>query len=211
MYPHEKEGMRQAVWRVDPAQSGVGGTLGDVGTHAFNLLEYVTGEKVTELCADKSTFLPDRALDEDANILIRLAGGGKGTIAISQIATGEENALRLRVYASKGAITWDQENPNYMQVFRYGKPRETWTRGAAYLSVAASGVTRVPSGHPEGYLEAFANIYVGVVQAVRAFIDGKPQKSSEYSFPTVRDGLRGMRFVEKAVESADAGSTWVSL
>lgn len=211
MYPHEKEGMKQAVWRVDPAQSGVGGTLGDVGSHAMNLLEYVTADRIVELCADTSTFLPDRELDEDANILVRLAGGGKGTIAVSQIATGEENGLRIRAYASEGAILWEQENPNYMGVYRYGKPREIWTRNAGYVSDVSGSICRVPSGHPEGYLEAFANVYTGFTEAVRRHIDGTPMPDAEYTFPTVHDGLRGMLFIEKAVESAKSGAVWLSL
>jgi predicted dehydrogenase len=211
MYPHEKEGMKQAVWRVDPAQSGLGGTLGDVGTHAMNLLEFITGDRVTELCADNSTFLPDRTLDEDSNILIRLAGGGKGVISVSQIATGEENALRIKVYASKGAVVWEQENPNFLSVYKYGEPRQTWTRGSAYSSPDSAGIVRVPTGHPEGYLEAFANIYRGVAQAIRAYIDGRPMKTEEYLFPTVYDGLRGMRFVRAAVESSANGSRWTKV
>jgi len=212
MYPHEKEGQKQAVWRVDPAQSGLGGTLGDVGTHALNLLEYVTGDPVTELCADKSTFLPDRKLDEDANILLRLKSGGKGVMTVSQIATGEENGLKLRVYGSQGAIKWEQENPNYLKVFRYSKPRETLTRGhGEYLSDAAGDCTRVPTGHPEGYLEAFATIYCGAIEAIRSYIDGKPLETSDYKFPTVHDGLRGLQLITKAVESAEAGSTWVKM
>jgi len=211
MYPHEKEGMKQAVWRTDPAQAGVGGTLGDVGSHCINLLEYITDDPVASLCADKSTFLPDRKLDEDANILLRLKGGGKGIMTISQIATGEENALRIRAYASKGAIRWEQENPNYLEVFRYGKERETLTRAAGYLSERAAGATRIPVGHPEGYLEAFANIYTGAVEAIRRHIDGKPMKTSKYNFPTVYDGLRGMAFIYAAVESCEKGSVWVDL
>jgi predicted dehydrogenase len=208
MYPHEKEGMKQAVWRVDPSQSGVGGTLGDVGTHAFNLLEYITGDIVTELCADTSTFLPDRTLDEDANILIRLKNGGKGSISVSQIATGEENALRIKIYASKGAIVWDQENPNYMEVFKYSEKRQGYTRNAAYNGGSAKAVCRIPTGHPEGYLEAFANIYCGACEAIRAHIDGKPLSPSDYAFPSVMDGYRGMLFVTRAVESDNAGSIW---
>jgi len=212
MFPHEKHGQKQAVWRVDPAQSGLGGTLGDVGTHCVNLMEYVTGDPITELCADKSTFLPDRKLDEDANILLRFKGGGKGVMTISQIATGEENALRLRVYASEGAIKWEQENPNYLKVYRYSQPRQTLTRGhGEYLSEAANSSTRIPTGHPEGYLEAFANIYCGAVEAIRRHVDGKPMKTEEYNFPTVYDGLRGMQFITKAVESAEAGSKWVAM
>jgi predicted dehydrogenase len=212
MQPLEKEGMKQAVWRVDPAQSGIGGTLGDVGTHSLNLLEYVTGEQVVELCCDKSTFLPDRQLDEDANVLLRLDGGGKGVLTVSQIATGEENHLRLRVYASEGAIVWDQENPNVMEIYRYGELRKVVTRGhGEYLSDVATHSTRIPVGHPEGYLEAFANIYCGAAEAIRKHIEGHPMKTEEYSFPTVYDGLRGMRFITAAVGSANNGSTWVAM
>jgi predicted dehydrogenase len=211
MYPHEKEGMKQAVWRTDPALAGVGGTLGDVGSHCINLLEYVTCDPVVKLCADKSHFLPDRKLDEDANILLRLKGGGKGVMTISQIATGEENALRLRVYGSEGAIRWEQENPNYLDLFRYGKERQTLTRGSGYLTDAAAESTRIPVGHPEGFLEAFANIYMGAIEAIRRHIDGRPMKSQEYNFPTVYDGLRGMAFIYAAVESAENGSQWVDL
>jgi predicted dehydrogenase len=211
MVPHEKLGQKQAAWRVDPAQSGEGGTLGDVGTHCVNLLEYVTGDPITELCADKSTFLPGRTLEEDVNALLRFRGGGKGILTISQVATGEENNLRLRVYASEGAILWEQENPNIMQLYKYGEPRQTLTRGQGYLSDAAKKCTRVPTGHPEGYLEAFATIYDGVVQAIRRHLDGRPLATAEYEFPTVHDGLRGMKFIHAAVRSAKAGSTWVDV
>lgn len=212
MYPHEKHKLKQAVWRTNPAQAGLGGALGDCGAHCINLLEYVTGDPVVALCADKSTFLPGRTLDEDANILLRLKGGGKGMMTVSQIATGEENGLRLRVYGSKGAILWNQENPNYLQVYRYNEPRQVLARGhGEYLSGAATAATRVPTGHPEGYLEAFAILYCGVVRAVRRHIDGKPMKAEEYEFPTVRDGLRGMQFITKAVGSCRKGSRWVRL
>jgi len=210
-YPHEKAGMKQAVWRVDPAQSGIGGTLGDVGTHCMNLLEYITGDPVVQLCADKSTFLPDRKLDEDVNMLLRLKGGGKGVLTISQVAIGEENGLKIRIYASKGAVVWAQENPNYLELYRYGEPGQTLTRASGYLSEIAAGSSRIPCGHPEGYLEAFANIYAGAAEAIRSYIDGKPLPTDRYNFPTVYDGLRGMEFIYKAVESCDKGSIWVSL
>ncbi|MBU8913099.1 MAG: Gfo/Idh/MocA family oxidoreductase [Spirochaetales bacterium] len=210
-YPHEKEGMKQAVWRVDPKQAGLGGALGDVGTHSANLLEYVTCERITELCADTSTFLPDRTLDEDANILIRLSGGGKGVISVSQIATGEENALRLRAYAADGAVVWDQENPNYLGYYRFDKPRQTITRAAKYMSKSSGAVTRVPTGHPEGYLEAFATIYRDTVSLIRSHTDGNPVPPRDYLVPSVYDGLRGMQFVTAAVESAAKGSVWVKL
>lgn len=211
MVPHEKLGQKQAAWRVDPAQSGIGGTLGDVGTHCVSLLEYVTGDPIVALCADKSTFLPDRKLDEDVNALLRFKGGGKGVLAISQVATGEENGLKLRVYGSEGAISWAQENPNYLDVYRYGQPRQTLARGQGYLSAAAADCTRLPTGHPEGYFEAFATIYCGIAEAIRRHIDGQPLKIQEYDFPTVYDGVRGMEFITKAVESCEKGSVWVPL
>jgi predicted dehydrogenase len=211
MVPHEKLGQKQAAWRVDPAQSGIGGTLGDVGTHCVNLLEYVAGDSIRELCADKSTFLPDRKLDEDVNVLLRLVGGGKGVLSISQVATGEENGLTLRIYASEGAVKWAQENPNYLELYRYGEPRQILTRGQGYLSQLAASGARIPPGHPEGYLEAFATIYVGMIEAIRRHNDGHPLKTEEYDFPSVYDGLRGMQFIQKAVESCEAGSVWVAV
>lgn len=209
--PLETRGSKQAAWRTNPAESGIGGALGDIGTHALNLLEYVTGDRVSELSADKSIFLPDRTLDEDVNALLRLQRGGKGVLTISQIATGEENALRLRVYGSLGALLWDQENPNYLQVYRNGKPRQTLTRGSDYLAPEAGRTTRIPVGHPEGYLEAFANVYGNTIEAIRRHIDGRPMDPKEYDFPTVRDGLRGMQFIYKAVESANGNARWVTL
>lgn len=211
MVPHEKLGQKQAAWRVDPAQSGIGGTLGDVGSHCVNLMEYITGDPIVELCADRSTFLPDRKLDEDVNALLRFKGGGKGVLTISQVATGEENGLILRAYGSQGAIKWVQENPNYMELYRYGEPRQMLTRGQGYLSPAAAEVTRVPTGHPEGYLEAFAAVYMGVIEAIRRYLDGQPLPTEAYKFPTVYDGLRGMQFIYKAVESCEKDSTWVKM
>jgi predicted dehydrogenase len=211
VYPHEKHGQKQALWRVDPAQAGLGGTLGDCGSHALNLLEYVIGPEVAAVCADKSTFLSGRQLDEDVNFLLRLRSGGKGVMTVSQIATGEENALTLRIYAEEGAIKWAQENPNYLEVYRYGEERRTLTRGSGYLSGAAASATRVPTGHPEGYLEAFATIYDAFVRAVRAHLDGGPLPPSEYGFPDVHAGLRGMEFIHAAVQSAGANAQWVNL
>jgi predicted dehydrogenase len=197
---------------VDPAQVGIAGTLGEAGVHCVNLIEYVTGDPILELCADRTIFLPDRQLEEDANFLLRLRGGGRGVLTVSQIATGEENNLRFRVYGSEGALLWEQENPNALQFYRYGEPRQTLTRGhSEYLSEAAARCTRVPVGHPEGYLEAFATIYCGVVEAIRAHIDGQPMPIAAYDFPTVYDGLRGMTFVVRAVESCDRNAAWVTL
>ena len=209
--PQEKLGMKQAIWRTDPAQSGIAGTMGDVGTHALNLLEFITQDPIKELCADKSTFLPDRTLDEDVNALLRFQQGGKGVFAISQVAPGEENGLKIRVYGSKGALVWAQENPNYLELYKIGEPRETLTRASDYLSEEADAASRIPGGHPEGYLEAFANIYNGATEAIRAYIDGKPMKTEAYNFPTVYDGLRGMEFIYKTIESCDKGSIWVTI
>ncbi len=211
MVPHEKLGMKQAQWRVDPAQSGIAGTMGDLGTHCFNLVEYITGDPVVGLCADKSTFLPDRTLDEDVNALLRFQGGGKGVLSISQVSTGEENGFTLRVYASEGAVKWRQEEPNYLEVSRYGEPRQTLSRGQGYLSDVAAAASRIPTGHPEGYLEAFATIYNGVAEAIRAHLDGAPMRTEDYDFPTVYDGVRGMQFIYKTVESCENGSTWVDV
>ena len=211
MVPHEKLGMKQAQWRVDPAQSGSAGTMGDLGTHCFNLVEYITGAPVVGLCADKSTFLPDRTLDEDVNALLRFQGGGKGVLSISQVSTGEENGFTLRVYASEGAVKWRQEEPNYLEVSRYGEPRQTLSRGQGYLSDVAAAASRISTGHPEGYLEAFATIYNGVAEAIRAHLDGAPMRTEDYDFPTVYDGVRGMQFIYKTVESCENGSTWVDV
>jgi predicted dehydrogenase len=212
MEPLEKQGSKQAAWRTNPAESGIGGAIGDIGTHAINLAEYVTGDLVSGVSADLSTFLPDRMLDEDVNALLRFQSGGKGVLTVSQVATGEENGLRLRVYASTGAILWSQENPNYMEVYRHGRPRETLSRGRSeYLDASATAATRTPWGHPEGYLEAFANIYAGAIEAIRSHVDGKPMPPSNYDFPTVHDGVRGMRFIYASVESSKKGGAWVSL
>ena len=210
--PLEKQGSKQATWRTNPAESGIGGAVGDIGTHAVNLMEFITGDPLAEVCADKNITLPGRTLDDDMNALLRFAGGGKGVLTISQIATGEENGLRLRVYAEQGAILWSQENPNYMDVYRHGKPREILSRGRSeYLAPSAMEATRIPWGHPEGYLEAFANIYKGAVSAIRRHIDGQPMSTAEYEFPTVYDGLRGMQFIYAAVESANKGASWIKM
>jgi predicted dehydrogenase len=212
MEPLEKQGSKQAAWRTNPAESGIGGAIGDIGTHAFNMVEYVTGDLVNSVSADSSTFLPDRQLDEDVNALLRFRSGGKGVLTVSQVATGEENGLRLRVYASKGAVLWAQENPNYMDVYRHGQPRKTLSRGRSeYLDSAAAAATRIPWGHPEGYLEAFANIYGGAIDAIRRHVDGNPMPPSDYDFPTVHDGLRGMRFVYAAVNSSKKNGAWMNI
>jgi len=209
--PVEKQGSKQAAWRVDPARAGAGGTLGDIGTHAFNLLEYITGDEVSRICVDKSSFVEGRVLDDDANLLLQLRGGGKGAILISQVATGEENGLAIKIYGSKGAIRWNQEEPMKLDLLLKGQERRIVTPGHPWLSESAKEVTRTPPGLPEGYLAAFANIYHGVVTAIHLHTAGTPMKSTDYPFPTVYDGLRGMGFIEKAVESAREGSLWVEI
>ncbi len=210
LLPLEKEGMKQAVWRTDPAQAGSAGTLADAGVHCTNLLEYITGEKISAVCADKSTFLPDRELDEDVNMLIRLGNGGKGVITVSQVATGEENNFRIRIYAEYGAVLWEQENPNYLSVYAYNQPRQTLTRGhKEYLSPEATACTRVPTGHPEGYLEAFATIYDDIIVAIRHHLDGDPLPIDAYAFPSVYDGVRGAELIDRIIESCRRGSVWI--
>lgn len=211
MVPAEKLGSKQAAWRVDPAQSGIAGTMGDVGTHSLNLLEYVTCDRVAEVCADVTTFMPGRKLDDDVNCLLRMKSGAKGAFIVSQACCGEENGLILRVYGTKGAIKWVQENPNYMELYRFGEPRRMLTRASGYLSDAAKEATRIPGGHPEGYLEAFGNIYLGAFDAMRAYIDGKPMQAEDYKFPTVRDGARGMELIYGVIESSKKGSIWVKV
>ncbi len=209
--PQEKLGMKQAVWRTDPNQSGIGGTIGDIGTHCVNLMEFITQDPISELLADKSTFLPDRELDEDVNALFRFQGGGKGVLAISQVAPGEENGLIIKIYGSEGGLSWAQENPNYMELYKIGEPPKRLGRGNGYLSDAAAEVSRIPSGHPEGYLEGFANIYNGATELIRSYIDGKAVNPEDYLVPNVYDGLRGMQFIYNALDSCDKNSQWVKM
>lgn len=204
----EQSGNKQAAWRTDPAKAGVGGSTGDIGTHAESLLEFVTGLRIASLCADLSTFVAGRKLDDDANILLRLENGAKGTLVCSQIATGEENNLTLRVYGAKAGLEWKQQEPNTLIHKPAGEPWRLLRTGQGYLGSHASAGTRVPPGHPEGYLEAFANVYRLAIADIRAAKRGE-QRSGGY--PTARDGLRGVRFVEKSVESSRRGSQWVDL
>ncbi len=207
----EQKGNKQAAWRADPNQSGIGGTLGDIGSHSLNLLEFITGETVTEMCADVSTFIKGRKLDDDFNALFRLEGGGKGVFFVSQVAPGEHNGLVIRAYGTKGSIVWRQEKPNDLELAMDGQARRILTKGQTGLSDKAVEAGRIPYGHPEGFFEAFANIYNGAITAIRAHLDGKPLSTDEYSFPTVYDGIRGMEFIYKAVESSKAGAVWVKL
>ncbi len=205
--PLETSGQKQAAWRTDPAQSGAGGAIGDIGTHAFNLAEFITGDTVTSLLADLQSFVPGRRVDDNAQILLRFGSGVRGALWVSQVAPGNENALRIRVFGETGSLTWAQEQPNHLDVVRLGEPLRRITRGSSTANVAAQRVTRIPGGHPEGYLEAFATIYTEVAHAIRAARKhGTPDPAVAY--PTLADGLRGVAFIEAAVKSSRSGSSW---
>jgi len=208
--PTETTGNKQAEWRVDPARSGAGGALGDIGTHAYNLADFVTGVEVAELCADLSSFGAGRKLDDNVQILLRYANGARGMLWASQVAPGHENGLRLRVYGAKGGLDWVQANPNYMTWSPLGQSARIVTRGGPDAGAAAARVTRVPPGHPEGYLEGFANIYSEVALAIKAARSGAAPPA-ECLFPTIEDGVKGLAFVEAAVASSKANGAWTKL
>ena len=205
----EETGHKQAAWRTDPAQSGAGGCVGDIGSHAHNLACYVTGLELEALCADLTTFVEGRRLDDNVHILLRFKGGAKGMLWSSQVAPGNENALRLRVYGEAGGLEWSQENPNRLDYAPFGQPPRLITRGGHGAGEAAGRVTRVPPGHPEGYLEGFANLYSDVAEVLLARIEGRKADPAAMDFPTVEDGARGMRFITAAVESSARGGVWV--
>jgi predicted dehydrogenase len=204
----ESSGHKQASWRTDPARSGAAGCLGDIGVHAENLARYVTGLRITELCAELTTFVPGRRLEDDGNLLLRFEGGARGVLHSSQIAVGEENNLILRVYGSEASLEWHQEHPNELIVKYPDRPREILRRGNAYVGEAAQGATRIPAGHPEGYLEAFANLYREAFRAIAAEVAGEPPPDHP-DFPGIDDGVAGMAFIEAAVASARQGAAWV--
>lgn len=211
--PLEAGGQKQADWRTDPKRAGISCCMGDIGTHAENLAEYVTGLKIESLCADLSTFVDGRLLDDDGQVLLRLEDGAKGVLFASQIAAGEENNLKLRVYCEKAGFEWAQQEPNTLWVKHLDRPTEMYRAGGnqSYLSPTALFNSRLPAGHPEGYLEAFANIYKNFATAVRHKLGGGMPTENPHNFPTVEDGLRGMRFIEAVVKSSEAGAVWVSL
>ena len=204
----EATGQKQAAWRTDPAQAGAGGALGDIGTHAYHLACFVTGLTLDSLCADLTTFVSGRRLDDNAQILLRFRGGARGVLWASQVAPGNENGLRLRVYGSKGGLEWHQENPNELWHAPLGQPPRRLTRAGPGAGPAATRVTRIPAGHPEGYLEGFATIYTEVAHAIRAARHRK-KPDSEVLFPTVEDGLHGVEFIDAAVRSSANGAVWV--
>ena len=204
----EASGQKQAAWRTDPKRSGAAGCMGDIGTHAENLAHYITGLDIAELCADLSTFVSGRALDDDGNVLLRFKGGAKGILHASQISVGEENNLNIRVYGTKAGLEWHQEHPNELWVKFPDRPAQLWRRGNGYVGDAAKRATRIPAGHPEGYLEAFGNLYAEAFRAISAEVQGKPLPK-DLDFPTIDDGVKGMAFIETLVKSARAGARWV--
>jgi predicted dehydrogenase len=206
MEPQERSGNKQAEWRTDPARSGIAGCVGDIGTHGENLLTYITGLKIAAVCADLTTFVEGRLLDDDANILLRLENGGKGMLTCSQIAAGEENALSIRIYGSKAGLEWHQMEPNTLIYKQPGQPRQILRTGQPYMSDESKTLTRLPAGHPEGYLEAFANLYQLAIADIRRVESGEPLLGG---YPTVSDGLRGMRFINRVIESSQKGAVWV--
>ena len=208
--PAEKSGNKQAEWRTDPKRSGAGGALGDIGTHAYNLADFVTGLELAELSADLTSFGAGRALDDNVQMMLRYRNGARGALWASQVAPGNENGLRLRVYGTKGGLVWAQTNPNEMFYSPFGKSTRIITRGGPDSGEAAGRVTRIPPGHPEGYLEGFANIYSEIAQAIIAARSGKKTPKGVL-FPTIEDGLKGMAFVEAAVKSSQANGKWVKL
>ena len=208
--PIDEEGQKQASWRTDPQQAGAAGCIGDIGTHAENLGRYITGLQIDELCAEFTSFVKGRQLEDDANLLIRYKGGAKGVLSASQISVGEENNLSIRVYGAKASLEWRQEDPNDLVVKFGDKPRRTYRRGNEYVSDIAKRFTRFPSGHPEAFVEAFANIYVEVARAIEAEVSGQPIPS-DCDYPTVDDGVEGMAFIATAVESAKAGGIWTRM
>ena len=206
----ETTGQKQADWRTDPARSGAGGCIGDIGTHAYHLAHYVTGLAVDALCAELSTFVAGRRLDDNAQIMLRYANGARGVLWASQVAPGNENGLRLRVYGSRGGIEWQQEQPNHLRWSPFGQPTQIIGRGTAAANADAARVTRIPSGHPEGYLEGFATVYSEIAQAIRAARSGGAPADPAVQFPTIDDGIAGVAFIEAAVASSAAGGTWVA-
>jgi predicted dehydrogenase len=212
--PVESMGSKQAVWRTDPAQSGAAGALGDIGTHGENLVEYVTGLKITHVCADLTTFVRGRRLDDDCNCLVRFEKGVKGLLHVSQISAGEENNLAIWVYGAEKGLEWHQEHPNYLYLKEVNGPVQVYRRGNPYVgakSAAAGRATRLPFGHPEAFIEAFANVYCNFADTIRALLAGEPADALALDFPNVDDGVRGMLFIESVLVSAISSEKWTPM
>ncbi len=206
----EDEDNKQASWRTDPAKAGPAGAMGDIGTHAENLAEYITGLEISELCADLSRMVDGRMLDDDGNILLRFGNGAKGVLHASQISVGEENNLKIFVYGEKGGLEWHQEEPNTLLVKHLDGPTEVYRTGVdhGYLSDAALNHTRLPSGHPEGFIEAFANIYRNVAFTISSRLNGEEPSEMHLDFPTVNDGVRGIAFIDSVIKSSESNDKW---
>jgi len=207
----ETSGQKQAAWRTDPKQAGAGGSLGDIGTHAFHLTEFVTGLEVTSLLADLHAFVPGRQLDDNAQMLLRFSNGARGSLWASQVAVGHENGLRIRVYGEQASLEWFQEQPNQLRYSVLGETPRVITRGCSAAGDSANAVTRIPGGHPEGFLEAFANLYRDFADQIQARKNQQATPDNANLVPTVTDGLKGVEFVEKAVASSANGGIWQSL
>jgi len=209
----ESTGQKQADWRTDPKRAGASCCIGDIGTHAENLAEYITGLRIESVCADLTTFVKGRKLDDDGSVLLRFTGGARGILSASQISINDENALAIRVYGEKGGIEWHQEEPNTLLLKWPDRPRQILRTGGGYgyLSAAALKATRLPAGHPEGYIEAFANLYRSFASAVALAQAGKRVPAAALDFPTVEDGVRGMAFIETVVKSATSKQKWTKM
>jgi predicted dehydrogenase len=208
--PLEAEGVKGAAWRTDPQQAGASSCVGDIGTHAENLTRYITGLQIDELCAEFTTFVKGRRLEDDANFLVRFKGGAKGVLFASQISVGEENDINIRVYGTQASLEWHQEDPNDLIVKYTDAPRRIDRRGNSYVSDVAKRFTRLPFGHPEAFIEAFANIYLEAARAIEAEVNSQPVPP-DCDFPTVTDGVEGMMFIETAVKSAKNGGVWTKM
>jgi predicted dehydrogenase len=207
----EATGQKQAVWRTDPAQSGPAGSLGDIGTHAYNIACFVTGLRCEQVAADVSIFVPGRRLDDNVQTLLRFEGGARGMLWASQVATGNENNLRLRVYGEKAGLEWGQENPNYLRFTPYGKPAVTISRAGAGATASAKHASRIPSGHPEGYLEAFAQLYTDLAEQIAARNAGRAPTAASLLVPGIKEGVEGVQFIEGVLKSSKQNSAWVKL
>jgi predicted dehydrogenase len=204
----EKDGSKQAEWRTDPKRSGKAGAMGDIGTHAAHLAEYISGLKISQLCADLHIFVPGRALDDDGNVLLRFDNGATGVLTASQVAAGEENALKIRVYGENGGIEWHQMEPNTLLVKWLDQPTQVYRAGMGYLGSYAKFNTRTPGGHPEGYLEAFGNLYRDFAITLAARIDGTTPPKEALDFPSAEDGVRGMAFIDNLIRSNESKEKW---
>ncbi|MEM7441932.1 MAG: Gfo/Idh/MocA family oxidoreductase [Pseudomonadota bacterium] len=207
----EDSGSKQAEWRTDPARSGAAGCVGDIGTHAYNLANFVTDMSASELLADLTIFGEGRRLDDNAGMLLRYENGARGMLWSSQVAPGNENGLRLRVYGDKAGLAWEQEHPNHLTFTPYGEPPRQIARGGAGAGDAAAHATRIPAGHPEGYLEGFTQLYTDLAEQISAKLEGRAPDPASLLVPTVQEGAVGVKFIEAAVASSAAGSVWTSL